>query len=225
MAKFLRAQARQQSVGDRLRLDGRRPPARLPTAVGIVRAAGFRGPDLDSRLERFRAHRRAAQQSATTDRCDNQAQTWCVLEQLEGGGPLPGNDPVIVVGVHQRGAGLRHDPRRGSLAIGQRRLAERNLAGKSPHGLHFLRRAVEGMTMYAGMPRRAAARDRAAAWLPEECVTTPCRASSSDKENTALQAPRDLNAPASCRFSHFRYSSAPNVSSSLATRTTGVRRM
>ena len=54
----------------------------------------------------------------------------------------------------------------------------------------------------------AAARASAAPWLPEECVATtrvrrPATASSS-KANNAWVAPRYLNAPACCRFSHLR---------------------
>ena len=54
------------------------------------------------------------------------------------------------------------------------------------------------------MPRNWAARARAAAWLPEEWVTTPFAASASVNEKTALQAPRDLKAPAAWRFSHLK---------------------
>jgi hypothetical protein len=34
-------------------------------------------------------------------------------------------------------------------------------------------KAIFGIAMYAGMPRVLAASDRAAAWLPDELVTTP----------------------------------------------------
>ena len=37
--------------------------------------------------------------------------------------------------------------------------------------------------------------------MPEEWVTTPFAASASVSEKTALHAPRDLKAPAACRFS------------------------
>lgn len=47
----------------------------------------------------------------------------------------------------------------------------------------------EGTTTCARMPRCLAASATAAPWLPEECVTTPLAASSSDRLNTALQAP------------------------------------
>src|SRR4051812_35011110 len=63
-----------------------------------------------------------------------------------------------------------------------------------------------GITIYAAIPRNAAARASAAAWLPEECVATPRCASASLRENTALHAPRDLNAPAFWRFSHLKNS-------------------
>ena len=43
--------------------------------------------------------------------------------------------------------------------------------------------------------RAGAARARAAAWLPDEWVTTPRAASAAVRENTALAAPRALKAP------------------------------
>jgi hypothetical protein len=57
------------------------------------------------------------------------------------------------------------------------------------------------MTMWAGMPRICAASASAWAWLPELWVRTPATASSALSEQTALQAPRNLNAPTRCRFS------------------------
>ena len=65
------------------------------------------------------------------------------------------------------------------------------------------------MTTYAGMPRNFAASASAAAWLPDECVTTPLAATASDNDRTALVAPRNLNAPARWKFSHLKNSSAP----------------
>ncbi len=83
--------------------------------------------------------------------------------------------------------------------------------------------AFSGITTCAGMPRRDAAYASAAPWLPDECVTTPRAASAADNENTALVAPRALNAPTFCRFSHLKYSTAPAASSSDAECMTGVR--
>ena len=68
-------------------------------------------------------------------------------------------------------------------------------SGPKKNGLVLAWGVFLGTTMCAGMPRSLAARARAPAWLPELCVTTPFRASSSDKEKTALQAPRNLKAP------------------------------
>src|SRR5688572_25159600 len=82
-----------------------------------------------------------------------------------------------------------------------------------------------GITMYAGMPRNFAARDRAAAWLPDECVATPRAASASDNENTALVAPRALNAPTFCMFSHLKNRLPSDCWSSVELVRTGVRWM
>jgi hypothetical protein len=64
--------------------------------------------------------------------------------------------------------------------------------------------AFDGITTHAGMPRARAAYAIAAPWLPDECVTTPRAALGASSENTALQAPRALNAPTFCRCSHLK---------------------
>ena len=87
----------------------------------------------------------------------------------------------------------------------------------------FTAGALLGMTMWAATPRSWAARARAWAWLPEEWATTPRAASRSPRANTALQAPRNLNAPTRCRFSHLRNTWAPTCRSRLAQVHTGVR--
>ena len=73
------------------------------------------------------------------------------------------------------------------------------------------------------MPRVAAARASAAAWLPDECAATPRAASSSPSDCTAFVAPRYLNAPMRCRCSHLRNSVAPAHASSVTLVITGVR--
>ena len=58
------------------------------------------------------------------------------------------------------------------------------------------------MTMNERAPRSWAASASAAAWLPEEWVATPRSSSAGESLETAFIAPRNLNAPARCRFSH-----------------------
>src|SRR5262249_8477331 len=72
-------------------------------------------------------------------------------------------------------------------------------------------------------PRQAAAQETAAAWLPLEWVTIPREASSSLNEKMALVAPRILNEPVFCRFSHLKKSRAPVSASRVAESRTGVR--
>ena len=81
------------------------------------------------------------------------------------------------------------------------------------------------MTTVTGMPRRPAAYDSDSAWLPEEWVATPRPAVSSSSPNTALQAPRTLNAPAFWKFSHLKNNVAPVSSSMYSDVRTGVRWM
>jgi hypothetical protein len=111
--------------------------------------------------------------------------------------------------MHHGGAGLAGDLR-------ERLLARPETAARFTAG------ALDGITMCAGMPRSRAASASAAAWLPEECVATPRRASSSESDATALQAPRNLNAPTFCRFSHLKNTRAPARSSTLRLVRTGV---
>src|SRR4030042_769566 len=83
--------------------------------------------------------------------------------------------------------------------------------------------AFAGMTMKAGTPRNLAARAKAAAWLPDEWVPTPRLASWSEREKTALQAPRNLKAPTFWKFSHLKYNSALTMRFRLELDSTGVR--
>src|SRR5580698_1498169 len=71
-----------------------------------------------------------------------------------------------------------------------------------------------GITIHAGTPRHAAAQATAAPWLPLDCVTMPWRTSSSESEKTAFEAPRILNDPVFCRFSHLKKTRAPIRASS-----------
>jgi len=69
------------------------------------------------------------------------------------------------------------------------------LAPNSRIAASFTRGALPGTTTWAGMPRSRQASAMAAPWLPELWVTTPRAAVSALSENTALAAPRNLNAP------------------------------
>src|SRR5271156_3825132 len=81
------------------------------------------------------------------------------------------------------------------------------------------------MTIHAGTPRQPAAHATAAPWLPLEGVTMPRAASSSLSEKIALVAPRILNEPVFCRFSHLKKIRAPTIASREAEVRTGVRWM
>jgi hypothetical protein len=86
----------------------------------------------------------------------------------------------------------------------------------------FAATAPSGTTTWHGMPRVRAASASAPPWLPDECVTTPRAASSSGSDHTALQAPRNLKAPARCSGSALKCSSQPASASSARERSTGV---
>ena len=67
-----------------------------------------------------------------------------------------------------------------------------------------------GTTIVASMPSVFAARATACPWFPEEKVMTPDPGifSSSTARRQAFMAPRNLKAPAFCRFSHLSQTSA-----------------
>jgi hypothetical protein len=77
--------------------------------------------------------------------------------------------------------------------------------------------------MVAGIPRMAADRATAWAWLPEEKATTPARRWSGSNRESALNAPRNLNAPIRWRFSHLKNTEAPTSASTRREVSTGVR--
>ncbi|SST07683.1 Uncharacterised protein [Klebsiella pneumoniae] len=77
--------------------------------------------------------------------------------------------------------------------------------------------------MVAGIPSKRAERAMAWAWLPEENATTPAARCSAENRDSALKAPRNLNAPMRCRFSHLKKTSAPSSSSRVREDITGVR--
>src|SRR3989337_881417 len=79
------------------------------------------------------------------------------------------------------------------------------------------------MTITAGAPSSFAASATPCAWLPDENATTPRRRCSSLNWLMVLYAPRNLNAPPRCRFSHLKKTCAPTCSSNVREVTTGVR--
>ena len=85
--------------------------------------------------------------------------------------------------------------------------------------------APSGTITCAAIPRVRAASANAAPWLPDEWVTTPLRASESLNDQTALLAPRNLNAPILWKLSHLKCSSAPAIESMLLECSTGVLAM
>jgi hypothetical protein len=87
----------------------------------------------------------------------------------------------------------------------------------------FDRGASAGMTMVAGAPTLAAAMATACAWLPEENATTPRARSASEIEKMKFAAPRILNAPPRCKFSHLKNASTPASASNVREVMTGVR--
>src|SRR5713226_7063640 len=89
--------------------------------------------------------------------------------------------------------------------------------------LAFTTGALLGITIHDGTPRQTAAQATAAPWFPLDCVTIPFAACFSVRERIAFEAPRILNEPVFCRFSHLRKSCAPVMAFKEEDVRTGVR--
>src|SRR5271168_2269689 len=84
------------------------------------------------------------------------------------------------------------------------------------------RGASVGITRVAAIPQYCAAMATACAWLPEENATTPRFRSSEERLKIKFAAPRILNAPPVCRFSHLKNPVSPDALSKLDDVITGV---
>src|ERR1039457_5214777 len=82
--------------------------------------------------------------------------------------------------------------------------------------------APSGMITVALAPSRAAAKATPWAWLPALAATTPRARSASVSREIRRYAPRALNDPVRCRFSHFRKTGPPRRSDSTRERSSGV---
>ena len=69
--------------------------------------------------------------------------------------------------------------------------------------------APTGMYTVAVQPSIAAASATPCAWLPALAATTPLARSASVSRAILVYAPRILNEPVRCRFSHLRYAGPP----------------
>src|SRR6516165_8522633 len=78
------------------------------------------------------------------------------------------------------------------------------------------------MTTVAAQPSRPAANATPWAWLPALAATTPRARSASDSLAILAYAPRTLNDPVRCRFSHLRYTGPETVSDSTRECSMGV---
>src|SRR6476620_5626754 len=68
-----------------------------------------------------------------------------------------------------------------------------------------------GMYTFAVEPTRDAASATPCAWLPADAATTPAAFSCADSRAIRTYAPRILNDPVRCRFSHLRCTGPPTA--------------
>ena len=218
IAASVRARERRaQAVGDRRRRRQRLHAPRAEAARGVVGVRRLRAVDARSAAA-ARAPRWPCPDSSPPPPTGaiTMSRSGTASSELERRRPLPGDDPRVVERMDQRRARLGLRPRR-RRPRARRRWARRSGSSRRSRRTFscFTFGAFSGITTHAAMPRCRAAYASAAPWLPDECVTTPRRASASVSENTALVAPRALNAPTFWKFSHLKKSRAP-ASASIA---------
>ena len=182
---------------------GDRPSGRQRRRVGS-RALGLHPDDLRVGPQRANRDGRTREQSAAAGAHDDGPHVGALLNDLQAKGALPGDDVGVVEGVDQCGTGL--------LGI-RRRLDERLVDGVAgdvdvgavrPGGLELRQRRARGHATVAVVPAKLAASATPCAWLPALAATTPWRRCSSVSREMRGYAPRILNEPARCRFSHLR---------------------
>ena len=78
------------------------------------------------------------------------------------------------------------------------------------------------MTMVAGTPKDDAAQATPWAWFPAEEATTGQRSPRSIMAESLFVAPRILNEPVFCRFSHLRYTLPPHMREKVEERSSSV---
>jgi hypothetical protein len=81
---------------------------------------------------------------------------------------------------------------------------------------------LSGTTTVHATPLSRAANATAWPWLPLLCVHTPAFLCSAERDSTAFSAPRALNDPVFCMFSHLKKKFLPNLLSSVDEVITGV---
>ncbi len=100
---------------------------------------------------------RARQQSAAAEGRDDGIEASAIVEQLQRRRALAGDHAVVVEGMDQRRAGLRlhpaHVASRAARVGAQKRIARRGARTFAC----LAAGAFSGITIHAGMPRRAAA--------------------------------------------------------------------
>lgn len=72
--------------------------------------------------------------------------------------------------------------------------------------------APTGMKTVARTPSSAEASATPCAWFPALAATTPAARSTGDSPAIRTYAPRSLNEPVRCRFSHLKWTGAPTSS-------------
>lgn len=152
-------------------------PAGGEGARGIIGTGGFRSDHADAGTQSLGGDGGATEEAAAADGSDHDVEVGDLCEQFEGGRALTGHHGVVIVRMNESSACFCDEARAGGFAGGDVGFAKRDEAAVAADGRDLGLRCVGRHHDVGGDPRSRAARARAAAWLPEEWVTTPRAAS------------------------------------------------
>ena len=185
-------------------------------------------PWMRQRGDSARRERRAADQPAAAEADEQVVQVAHLLQQFARRRAPAGDDVGMVVRRHERHAALLRQAAADRLAILGVAVVDDDLGAVAARRRDLYRgRVVRHHDRGRNAQQPAGERDRLRV-VADENATTPARRWAASKRASALYAPRNLNAPARCRFSHLKNTSRraarrPCASAALACDGVGSR--
>lgn len=137
-----RGQGRAKAVGDGVAGIERLESASGEGAIGIVGAGRFAAEDVDIGAEGFGAQASTAKETASADGSEDGVEVGDFFQKFFCGGGLAGDDPIVVVGMDEDGAGFGLNACAGFSPRGHGGFGERDFAAVAFDGAAFYWRSV-----------------------------------------------------------------------------------